>query len=45
LRPGHVVAGPALVEAEDTTVVIEPGWTLRIGEYLDGVIERNRDGR
>ena len=45
LRPGHVMAGPALVEAEDTTVVIEPGWTLRIGEYLDGVIERDHDGR
>jgi N-methylhydantoinase A/oxoprolinase/acetone carboxylase beta subunit len=45
LRSGHVVVGPALVEAEDTTIVIEPGWTLRIGEYLDGVIERNRDGR
>jgi N-methylhydantoinase A/oxoprolinase/acetone carboxylase beta subunit len=45
LRPGHALAGPALVEAEDTTVVIEPGWTLRIGEYLDGVIERNPDGR
>jgi N-methylhydantoinase A/acetophenone carboxylase len=40
LRPGHALAGPAIVEAEDTTVVIEPGWTLRIGEYLDGVIER-----
>jgi N-methylhydantoinase A len=45
LRPGHVLAGPALVEAEDTTIVIEPGWTLRIGEYLDAVIERNPDGR
>ncbi len=40
LRLGHAVTGPAIVEAEDTTVVIEPGWTLRIGEYLDGVIER-----
>ena len=40
LRPGHALAGPAIVEAEDTTVVIEPGWMLRIGEYLDGVIER-----
>lgn len=39
LRPGNVVVGPAIVEAEDTTVVIEPGWTLRIGPYLDGVIE------
>jgi len=24
-------------------VVIEPGWMLRIGEYLDGVIERQPD--
>lgn len=43
LRPGHALAGPAIVEAEDTTVVIEPGWALRIGEYLDGVIERQPD--
>jgi N-methylhydantoinase A/oxoprolinase/acetone carboxylase beta subunit len=44
LRPGNQLAGPAIVEAEDTTVVIEPGWTLRIGEYLDGVIERPAPG-
>jgi N-methylhydantoinase A/oxoprolinase/acetone carboxylase beta subunit len=39
LRSGHVVTGPAIVEAEDTTVVIEPDWRLQIGPYMDGVIE------
>jgi N-methylhydantoinase A/oxoprolinase/acetone carboxylase beta subunit len=39
LRPGNVIEGPAIIEAEDTTVVIEPGWTFRLGEFLDGILE------
>jgi N-methylhydantoinase A/oxoprolinase/acetone carboxylase beta subunit len=38
LRPGNVIDGPAIIEAEDTTAVIEPGWTFRLGEYSDGIL-------
>ena len=40
IRCGNVVDGPAIIEAEDTTVVIEPGWRYTLDEYLNGVIER-----
>ena len=30
LRAGHVIAGPALVESDDTTVVVAPTWTLEV---------------
>jgi N-methylhydantoinase A/acetophenone carboxylase len=39
LRSGNVVVGPAIIEAEDTTVVIEPDWKLQIGRYMEGLIE------
>ncbi len=39
LKAGNVIEGPAIVEAEDTTVVVEPGWKLSIGEYMDGIME------
>ncbi len=39
LRRGNLVQGPAVVEAEDTTIVVEPGWTLRVGRYLEAVLE------
>ena len=42
LRCGNVVAGPALIEAEDTTIVVEPEWTFRVGEYMDGIMEFSR---
>ena len=44
LRCGNVVAGPALIEAEDTTIVVEPQWTFRVGEYMDGIMEYARRG-
>jgi len=31
LRPGHRLAGPALLSAETTTVVVDPGWQLEVG--------------
>ena len=43
LLPGNVIDGPAIIEAEDTTVVIEPGWTFRLGEYLDGILQITGD--
>lgn len=30
LRPGHCLAGPAIVLEEHGTVVVEPGWTLDV---------------
>jgi N-methylhydantoinase A/acetophenone carboxylase len=30
LRAGHVIAGPALVESDDMTAVVAPGWTLEV---------------
>jgi N-methylhydantoinase A/oxoprolinase/acetone carboxylase beta subunit len=39
IRCGNVIDGPAVIEAEDTTVVIEPGWRYTLDEYLNGIIE------
>jgi N-methylhydantoinase A/acetophenone carboxylase len=39
VRCGNVIEGPAIIEAEDTTVVIEPGWRYTLDEYLNGVID------
>jgi N-methylhydantoinase A len=35
LRPGNELAGPAVVEAEDTTVFVHPGQRLRVDGLLD----------
>ena len=32
LDAGASLAGPAIVEALDTTVVVPPGWTARVDE-------------
>jgi len=41
LAPGNRLAGPALIEAPDTTYVIDPGWTYRMDAYRNGILERN----
>jgi N-methylhydantoinase A/oxoprolinase/acetone carboxylase beta subunit len=41
IRCGNVIGGPAIIEAEDTTVVVEPGWGYTLDTYLNAVIERN----
>lgn len=38
LRPGATIAGPAIIEAPDTTYVIEPGWTYRMNSLRNGII-------
>jgi N-methylhydantoinase A len=38
LRNGHAIDGPAIVVQEDSTVVIEPGYTGRIDEYANIII-------
>ena len=42
LECGNIIEGPAIIEAEDTTIVLPPGKTYTIDRYLNGVIE---DGR
>ena len=32
--------GPALIEAPDTTYVIEPEWRFTLDEYRNGILER-----
>jgi N-methylhydantoinase A/acetophenone carboxylase len=39
IQCGNVIDGPAIIEAEDTTIVIEPGWRYTLDEYLNGVVE------
>jgi N-methylhydantoinase A len=38
MKPGNLIEGPAIVEAEATTVVIEPGWTFKMDPYANGVL-------
>ena len=38
LEPGNKLEGPAIVEAIDTTIVLPPGRTFTINEYLSGII-------
>ena len=33
LRAGNLVAGPAIVEAKDSTYVVEPGWSLAVDRF------------
>lgn len=30
LQPGHVIEGPAVVDADDSTVVVKPGWRAKV---------------
>lgn len=39
LEPGNLVAGPALVESEYTTVVVPPTRQLKMNEYAIGILE------
>ncbi|WP_421999936.1 hydantoinase/oxoprolinase family protein [Reyranella sp.] len=39
LRPGHRIAGPAIVEQMDSTTVVPPGWTAEVDAYLNLVLE------
>jgi N-methylhydantoinase A/acetophenone carboxylase len=40
LRPGDRIAAPALVESEDTTIVVAPGWELETDEHRAMVLRR-----
>lgn len=40
LRCGHRLVGPALVESEQTTIWVTPGWTLAVDEYDNAILEK-----
>jgi N-methylhydantoinase A/acetophenone carboxylase len=40
LRPGNAVEGPAVIEGEYTTVVVDPGWSADVDRYLNLVITK-----
>ncbi|GAB4347137.1 MAG: hypothetical protein Kow0026_00060 [Oricola sp.] len=40
LAPGAEIPGHAIIEAPDTTYVIEPDWTYRMNRHRNGVITR-----
>jgi N-methylhydantoinase A len=40
LKPGNRIAGPALIEARDTTFVIEPGWEFELDPYYNGTLKQ-----
>ncbi len=42
LRAGNVIEGPAVIESENTTVVIEPDWTFTMAPELYGMITYNQ---
>jgi N-methylhydantoinase A len=33
LEPGHVIAGPAIVESRDTTILVAPSWRGRMDTF------------
>ncbi|MDP7495778.1 MAG: hypothetical protein QF706_05500 [Roseibacillus sp.] len=39
LQVGHGFEGPAIIEAEDTTVVVEPGWRYVVDELGNGLLK------
>ncbi len=39
-RPGHRVDGPTVVEAPDTTIVVNAGWELTVDVYGNFIISR-----
>jgi N-methylhydantoinase A len=38
LKPGHILRGPAIVEAASTTIILEPGQEAEVDKYLNTVI-------
>lgn len=39
IEPGNIIEGPAIIEAADTNIVLPPGRTYTVNEYLSGIIE------
>ena len=45
LRPGDVIAGPAIIAEKNATTVVEPGWQARITALDHIVLDRTRAAR
>ena len=39
LTHGHRLSGPALVESEQTTVLVATGWTMTVDRYNNAILE------
>jgi len=39
LTHGHRLQGPALVESEQTTVLVSGGWQMRVDKFNNAVLE------
>ncbi len=39
LRPGNILEGPAIIEAENTTCVVPPGWRYELDKFRIGHID------
>jgi N-methylhydantoinase A/acetophenone carboxylase len=44
LTNGHSLDGPALIESEQTTILIPPGWRMGVDHYNNTVIEEGSGG-
>ena len=40
LAPGNRIAGPAIIEAAETTYVVEHGWTYAMDPFRSGILKR-----
>ena len=40
LGPGHRMAGPAVIEQEDSTTLVHPGFTASVDPYLNLILRR-----
>jgi N-methylhydantoinase A len=40
LREGAKLTGPAIIEQDDSTLLVEPGWRLRVAEAGNAILER-----
>lgn len=39
LKPGNIIEGPAIIEAEETTIVVPPAFRAELDGYLNTIIE------
>jgi N-methylhydantoinase A len=44
LGRGHEFPGPALIDSDDTTVVVSPGWTCAVDERSGIVLTQEASG-
>jgi N-methylhydantoinase A/acetophenone carboxylase len=42
LKPGNILNGPVIIEANNTTYVISPNWKYTMDKYMNGIMEINK---